>query len=349
MRKDKVKVIVWGLGAMGSGMAQLIARKQGFEITGICDLNPNYVGKSVKEVLNLENEELADVIIKNDINKLLEGTPCDVVLLATDSFTKKAFPKIKLCLEHKLNVISTAEEMAYPKANEPELTKELDKIAKENGVTVVGTGINPGLMMDLLAVTLTGAMTDVEKIVVKRVNSLSPFGKAVMDEQGVGLSLDEFNKKKNDGKLDGHVGFKESAMMMADALGWKIENFSQDMEAIVTEVDRKSPYGFAKANDVAGVNMTAQCYVDDKLKIDMYHPQQIEPQLEGVSTGDYIIIDGNPKINMAITPEVDGGLGTIAMCVNLIPHVINAKPGLKTMIDLPVPRAIMGDVREMID
>lgn len=349
MRKDKVKVIVWGLGAMGSGMAQLIARKQGFEITGICDLNPNYVGKSVKEVLNLENEELADVIIKNDINKLLEETPCDVVLLATDSFTKKAFPKIKLCLEHKLNVISTAEEMAYPKANEPELTKELDKIAKENGVTVVGTGINPGLMMDLLAVTLTGAMTDVEKIVVKRVNSLSPFGKAVMDEQGVGLSLDEFNKKKNDGKLDGHVGFKESAMMMADALGWKIENFSQDMEAIVTEVDRKSPYGFAKANDVAGVNMTAQCYVDDKLKIDMYHPQQIEPQLEGVSTGDYIIIDGNPKINMAITPEVDGGLGTIAMCVNLIPHVINAKPGLKTMIDLPVPRAIMGDVREMID
>lgn len=349
MRKDKVKVIVWGLGAMGSGMAQLIARKQGFEITGICDLNPNYVGKSVKEVLNLENEELADVIIKNDINKLLKETPCDVVLLATDSFTKKAFPKIKLCLEHKLNVISTAEEMAYPKANEPELTKELDKIAKENGVTVVGTGINPGLMMDLLAVTLTGAMTDVEKIVVKRVNSLSPFGKAVMDEQGVGLSLDEFNKKKNDGKLDGHVGFKESAMMMADALGWKIENFSQDMEAIVTEVDRKSPYGFAKANDVAGVNMTAQCYVDDKLKIDMYHPQQIEPQLEGVSTGDYIIIDGNPKINMAITPEVDGGLGTIAMCVNLIPHVINAKPGLKTMIDLPVPRAIMGDVREMID
>lgn len=52
---------------------------------------------------------------------------------------------------------------------------------------------------------------------------------------------------------------------------------------------------------------------------------------------------------MAITPEVPGGIGTIAMCVNMIPHVINARPGLKTMIDLPVPRAIMGDMRDLIE
>jgi len=37
------------------------------------------------------------------------------------------------------------------------------------------------------------------------------------------------------------------------------------------------------------------------------------------------------------------------MCVNMIPQVINSRPGLKTMLDLPVPRAIMGDMRELID
>lgn len=89
--------------------------------------------------------------------------------------------------------------------------------------------------------------------------------------------------------------------------------------------------------------------IEGELKIEMIHPQQVEPQLEGIHTGDYISIKGTPNINMAIKPEIPGGIGTIAMCVNMIPHVINARPGLKTMIDLPIPRAIMGDMRDLIE
>jgi len=136
--------------------------------------------------------------------------------------------------------------------------------------------------------------------------------------------------------------------MIADAIGWKVDKFEQQMKPIVTTIDRKSPYGFAAAGDVAGVNMTGQGWVDGEVKIDMIHPQQIEPEMEGTETGDYIVIKGTPPINMANKPEVEGGLGTIAMCVNMIPHVINSRPGLKTMLDLPVPRAIMGDMRELI-
>jgi 4-hydroxy-tetrahydrodipicolinate reductase len=307
--KEKVKVIIWGLGAMGSGIADVLLNKQGVEIVGV-------VGRGKK--------------------------------LGTDSFTKDAFDKIKYTVEKKINVISSAEEMAYPQAQEPELSKEIDKLAKENGVSVLGTGINPGLMMDLLAVALTGCMTDVESILCKRVNSLSPFGPKVMEEQGVGITEDEFKKGVEDGTLSGHVGFKESVYMIADALGWKVNRFEQQMKPILTNIDRKSPYGFAKAGNVAGVNMTGQGYIDDKLKIDMVHPQQIEPEMEGTQTGDYIKIKGTPEVNMAINPEVDGGLGTIAMCVNMIPLIINADAGLKTMIDLPVPRAIMGDFRDFI-
>ena len=51
---------------------------------------------------------------------------------------------------------------------------------------------------------------------------------------------------------------------------------------------------------------------------------------------------------MVNSPEVEGGLGTIAMCANMNPHVINAEPGLHTMITLPIPRALMGDVRDRI-
>lgn len=346
---ENVKVAIWGFGAMGSGIAKVLLRKKGVDIVGVCDIHPERVNRSIYDILGVEKNGRPDVVVCSEIEKVVHDANCDICVLATDSFTRKAFDKIKYVVGQKVNVISTAEEMSYPKAQEPELAAEIDRLAKANGVSVLGTGINPGLMMDLLAICLTGCMTDVESVTCRRVNSLSPFGPAVMEEQGVGLTVDAFNKGVADGTLAGHVGFAESVGMIAEALGWKVDKFKQQMKPIVTSVDRKSPYGFAAAGDVAGVNMTGQGYVDGEVKIDMIHPQQIEPEMEGTHTGDYIVLKGTPEVNMAINPEVDGGIGTIAMVVNMIPHVINARPGLKTMLDLPVPRAIMGDYRDYIE
>lgn len=346
---ENVKVAIWGFGAMGSGIAKVLLRKKGVDIVGVCDIHPERVNRSIYDILGVEKNGRPDVVVCSEIEKVVHDANCDICVLATDSFTRKAFDKIKYVVGQKVNVISTAEEMSYPKAQEPEHAAEIDRLAKANGVSVLGTGINPGLMMDLLAICLTGCMTDVESVTCRRVNSLSPFGPAVMEEQGVGLTVDAFNKGVADGTLAGHVGFAESVGMIAEALGWKVDKFEQQMKPIVTSVDRKSPYGFAAAGDVAGVNMTGQGYVDGEVKIDMIHPQQIEPEMEGTHTGDYIVLKGTPEVNMAIKPEVDGGIGTIAMVVNMIPHVINARPGLKTMLDLPVPRAIMGDYRDYIE
>lgn len=341
-----VKVIIWGLGAMGSGMARMLLGKKGVDIVGGIDIGAK-LGKSLYEVVGVEKGDREEVIIATR-DEVITEKAADVVLLCTDSFTAKAFDKIKFILEKKINVVTTAEEMAYPKAQEPELTEKMDAIAKENGVSVLGTGINPGLIMDLLVVIMTGCMQDVTKITSRRVNSLSPFGPAVMEEQGIGLSVEEFNKLKAEGNLAGHVGFHESINMIADAIGWKVDKIEQDMEAIVTDVDRQAPHGFAAAGDVAGVAMKGWGYVNGEKLIEMDHPQQIEPEQVGVSTGDYVIIEGNPAINMVNSPEVEGGIGTIAMVVNMIPHIINARAGLQTMLSLPVPRAIMGDMREMI-
>ncbi len=348
MRKENVKVAIWGFGAMGGGMAEMLLSKKGVDIVGVCDLHPDRVGKSIFEVLGIDRGDRADVIINSKIEEVAFVGAADVCLCATDSFTAKAFPRLKYVLEQKINVISTAEEMAYPKAQEPELAKQLDEIAKANGVSILGTGINPGLIMDLLVVTLTGCMTDLQHVEAKRVNSLSPFGPAVMEEQGVGITMDTFNAGLADGSLAGHVGFEESIAMIGDAVGWEVAKVETQMKPIQTDVDRTSPYGFAAAGNVAGVNMTGQGFVKDEVLIDMIHPQQIEPEQVGINTGDYIKLKGTPEVNMAITPEVEGGLGTIAMCVNMIPQIINADAGLQTMLDLPVPRAIQGDMRDRI-
>ncbi|SHH29518.1 2,4-diaminopentanoate:NAD(P)+ oxidoreductase [Caloranaerobacter azorensis DSM 13643] len=345
---ENVKVIIWGFGAMGSGMAKMLLKKKGVEIVGICDRNETRVNKSMYEVLGIERGDRPEVIIRENIEDVITEKCADVVLLATDSFTKNAFDKIKFCLEKKINVISTAEEMAYPMAQSPELSKEMDRIAKENGVTVLGTGINPGFIMDLLVIALTGACEEVHHIKASRINDLSPFGPAVMTEQGVGTTVEEFNKGVENGTLAGHVGFPESINMIADAVGWEVNKIEQTKEPIVSNVYRKTKYAEVQPGNVAGCRQMGYGYVGNELKIEMEHPQQILPEKEGVETGDYIWIKGIPDINMQIKPEIPGGIGTIAMCVNMIPHVINADSGLKTMLDLPVPRAIMGDMRKLI-
>ncbi len=334
---------------MGSGMAEMLIKKKGVEIVGVCDRHETRVGKDMYEVLGLDRGERNPVIITDNINDISKEKFADVALLATDSFTRGAYDKIVLMLENKMNVISTAEEMAYPQAQEPELAKKMNEIAKDNGVTVLGTGINPGFVLDYLILALSGTCESVEHISASRVNDLSPFGHAVMEEQGVGLTKEAFLKGVKDRTVAGHVGFPESIHMVADGIGWNIEKIDETREPIMSNTDRKTKYTEVKAGNVAGCKQCGYGYVGGEMKIDMEHPQQILPETEGIDTGDYINIKGVPNINMAIKPEIPGGIGTIAMCVNMIPHVLNAGAGLKTMLDLPVPRAIMGDMRDLLD
>ncbi|MCK5763465.1 MAG: saccharopine dehydrogenase NADP-binding domain-containing protein, partial [Clostridiales bacterium] len=143
MRTENVKIAIWGFGAMGSGMARMLLTKKGIEVVGVCDRDETRVGKDMYEVLGVECGDKKEVIISENIDAVLDQG-VDLCLLATDSYTAKAFPRLKLALEKKVNVISTAEEMAFPQAQNPELAIEIDRIAKENGVSVLGTGINPG-------------------------------------------------------------------------------------------------------------------------------------------------------------------------------------------------------------
>lgn len=343
---ENVKVIVWGLGAMGGGVAKVLMNKKGVDVVGAIDIGDK-VGKPIFEVLGEEFEGNENITV-GTVEDYIKPKAADVVVHCTDSFVENSFDKLKLIAENGMNIVSSAEEMAYPKAQSPELAEKLDQLAKENDITILGTGINPGHIMDLLVLVMTGAQIDVDQITSRRINSLSPFGKAVMEEQGIGIEVEEFEERKANGTMAGHVGFAESVNMMADALGVNLENFETSMDPIVTDVDRKSPYGFAKAGQVAGVAMKAKADVDGKEFFTLDHPQQIEPEQVGIETGDYVIIEGTPAVNMVNSPEVEGGLGTIAMLVNMIPKVINGEAGLKTMIDLPIPHAILGDFRDQV-
>lgn len=346
-----IKVIIWGFGAMGSGMARMLLKKQGIKIVAVLDINPELIGKRISDVLELAIDAERDATIVAPSAEVIKPGVADVVLVATDSFVKATLPRVKQCLEAGLSVISTAEEMAYPRAQSPEEAAELDRLAVAHGATLLGTGINPGFVLDSLILALTGTCEDVTSIYASRVNDLAPFGKAVMHEQGVGISVAEFTERVSDDSLAGHVGFPESVGLIAEGLGVTLPRLEQSKEPIVSTVDRKSTYGEAKAGHVAGIRQQVKAYTEDgACFIHLDHPQQICPQLEGVSTADHIEVNtGNYQVNLTISPEIPGGIGTIAMVVNAIPLVLNADPGLKTMLDLPIPRAIVGDFRDALN
>jgi 4-hydroxy-tetrahydrodipicolinate reductase len=336
-----IRVLQWGLGAMGSGMARLILEKPGLEIVAAVDSRSDYAGKDLGEVLKVGST--LGVSVSAHPDEVLDKGNVDIVVIATTSWLSEQVDDLRKIIKAGINCISIAEEMADAYAQNPGLAAELDTLCKDHNVTVLGTGVNPGFVLDLLVVVLTGGNHTVERIEASRVNDLSPYGPTVMKSQGVGITPAAFKAGVEDGTIVGHVGFPESINMISDALGLGVDRIIQTREPIISNVYRETPHVKVLPGMVAGCAHTGIGYSGDKEVIRLVHPQQIHPHLEGQDTGDYIHVFGKPEIHMAVKPEIAGGIATMGLAVNMIPHVVASTPGLKRMIDLPVPAALMGE------
>lgn len=335
---SEIKVLLWGLGAMGSGMAEMLLARENFRLVAAIDQHRDKAGRDVGEIIG---SAPLGVRVSTDPEEAFSGKP-DLALIETASFVQDVFPHIKYALGKNADVITIAEEMAYPWAASADLSHEIDRIARKQGNTVLGTGINPGFVLDTLIIALTGVCREVRRIHGKRVNNLAPFGPTVMETQGVGVTPEKFAAGLASGEIVGHVGFRQSAMLIGRALGWDIEDVVEEREPIISRVERKTEYVEVAPGEVAGCRHTARAYAGGKEVIFLEHPQQVCPEAEDVQTGDYITIDGEPPLELAIEPEIPGGVGTMAIAVNMIPLVINGPRGLVTMADLPVPRGLPG-------
>lgn len=344
--RDVIRVLVLGTGQMGSGIARLVLQKPGLALTGAYGRRKQRAGTDLGRAIGMGHD--LGVAISNDLEAAIVQARPEVAIQTTCSRLADALPEISTLVRSGINVISIAEEMAYPAASSPALASELDRLAVEHGVTVLGTGINPGFVLDLLIITLSGVCSHIQSITAKRINDLSPYGPSVLASQGVGLTPEAFRAGLEDGSVVGHFGFPQSIHMVADALGWEIERIEENREAIISTVRRETTYVTVAPGGVAGCMHTAVAYRRGTPVITLIHPQQVHPHLDGVETGDVIEINGTPQVRLAGSPEIPGGLGTIALAVNSIPHVLNAVPGLHTMADLPVPAAMLGNARRLV-
>jgi len=329
-----IKVAVWGTGMMGQGLLRYILDRPGdIDLVGVIVTNPAKNGVAVGALV----ERACDVVMTTDSAAVLGRRP-DVVCICTQSNLDEVEGQIEPCVRAGANVLCIAEKLAYPWASDPAWAERFDALAKAHGVSILGTGINPGFVLDALIVMWSSVCLRVDRVEAQRVNDLSPFGPTVMASQGVGTTVEEFERGVAAGTIVGHMGFPESINLIARAFGWEIDEIVETREPIVTTVERSTAHVHVAPGDVCGCRHIGRGYSGGELRVELVHPQQIHPGLEGVQTGDYIHIVGDPEIRMSNVPEVPGGKGTYASTGNYIPLICSAPSGVLTVVDMPLPR-----------
>jgi 4-hydroxy-tetrahydrodipicolinate reductase len=331
--KKKFDIVQVGLGPMGRLIAKLILNRDNLSFKGVVDVDPELINRNLAELV--DESKGSKLIIESELNGILSREEVDVTIIATSSSLELVIPLITQAVEFGSNVISICEELSYPFLNYPELSEKLDSLANSNNVTIVGTGINPGYLMDLLPIVLTAPCQRVESIKVTRVMNSAKRRVPFQRKIGTGLNPNDFRTKIDDKEITGHVGLKESIMMICNALGFSYDEIKEfPPKEIVTDKEMTTSYGEnVPQGFVCGLQSKAVAIKDnyDIVLLDFiaYAGEHEEY--------DSIEIFGTPNIYQKIIGGVHGDLGTSAMVVNLIPIVSKAKSGLLTMKDLPAP------------
>jgi len=322
------RVIQYGLGPIGSAMARHVVERHGLDLVGGVDIDPAKVDKDVGDVIGL-GRRLGFGVAKN-LGRVLEQTEADVVLHTTSSHFRVFKAQIIEILEAGVDVVSTAEELSFPWLAHPEEAAEINLTAKRVGKTVLATGVNPGFVMDSLPLYLTAICQQVDYLGVRRVINASTRRGAFQAKIGAGMTVDEFRAKMDAGRM-GHVGLPESVGMVFDTLGKRMSRYESHVEPVLAERLLKTDYFEVEPGRVAGLKQVARAYTDGG----EFMVLVFIAALDMGEDGDTITITGVPNLEVTLK-GTNGDLATVAIVVNAIGRVCEARPGLVTMRDMPM-------------
>ncbi len=331
---NNMKVIIMGCGIMGRKVAQALMHKQSFSIVGALDIDPDLIGKDLGDLFSPPVE--IGIRIEGSPHALLAGVDADALVQTTSSHLAAVYPQIEPFVRAGLNVVSTCEELSYPWKRHPELAAKLDHMAKEAVVTIVGTGINPGYLMDSLPLTLTAPCLRVDALRVTRMMNSArrriPFQKKV----GTAMTPEEFREKIAGGVITGHVGLLESINMIAAGLGWELDDATElPPEPVIAESPTESGLGPVSLGNVLGLKSVAYGVKNGQHVITL----EFIAHAGVTEEFDEIVVTGEPDVHQKILGGVHGDIGTVSMTINTIPKAVAAAPGLKVMSELPAPCA----------
>ncbi len=328
-KPSRARVALVGLGPIGIEVGKALAGRPNIELLGAADPAEAIAGRSLSEVMDVP---APDLVVDSSAALLYARssqarTGHDVAVLCTGSRLESVLPQIEEAVQAGFHVVSTCEELAYPDLKNPVLAHRINQKAREHNVGVLGTGVNPGLVMDRLALAAAAACVRVDRVKVTRVVDAAKRRGPLRAKVGAGLTREEFLRGVAQKKL-GHVGLSESAAIIAQGLGFPIEEITETIEPVLAKEETD---GIA-AGRVVGLHQIAVVQAGDEITVELDLTMAV-----GISEpSDTIEIEGDPPVNMRVSGGFHGDRATVGCVVNAIPFVVDAPPGLHTVVTLPL-------------
>lgn len=337
--KPRIKVVICGLGFTGKHIARMMLQKDCIECVGAVDKFQG-VGKDLGDVLELGRK--TGIRVSEHPEEVLKKSSPDVWIEATATYIKNIYPRVIDALNHGSNVITLAEEFTDPWLYEPDLADKINETAKKNNVTMVGTGFNPGLWMDIWPFFLTGFVSEIRGITINYMSDLSPYAysQTVVRNYGFGLDPEEVQRKIKDGDIKLSIGTKGLANNLANSLGDKIIEISEVSRPLISGITLDySPAVVIHPGQVYGGSVDVKAITEKGVTVNFQKQFCLKPLMEIPDFGDQpktaakIEIEGEPNISSTLSIRSARGLSTSApRLVNWIPYIVKANPGL--LIDL---------------
>jgi 2,4-diaminopentanoate dehydrogenase len=327
--RKKIRVVQFGVGPIGASIVRLMRQKPSLEIVGAVDKDPLKAGRDLGEIAGAHDRPWGITIVP-DVSALLE-TSTDLVVHTTSSYLADVMNELLACISAGCCVVSTCEELSYPFHKHPQLATTLDTCAKEEGVAIVGTGVNPGFVMDKLLLTLSAAAQRVDWAGATRIVDASQRRLPLQKKIGAGMQRDEFREEVAAGRIK-HHGLPESIAMAAEGLGFALDDISETIEPILAEETVKTEFLEVAPGQVAGVHQIARGISAGQEKILM----ELQMYVGAKQPSDSVELRGEPNLSMIIPGGIHGDLATAAIAVNAIPAILQAPAGLRTVRDLPL-------------
>jgi 4-hydroxy-tetrahydrodipicolinate reductase len=330
-----IRVVLIGLGPIGAAVARQLVTRKGFRIVGAVDIDPLKIGRDAGDILELGRK--LRVKVTPDVTKTLKAVKPDVAVMCTLSSLKNVLPQFEEVLKRRVPIVTTTEEAAYPTPATLRFAKRLDTAARKAKVAVLGTGVNPGFLMDALPIALTSVCERVDRIEVHRVQDARIRRLPFQQKIGAGLTTAQFQRGVERGTLR-HVGFAQSIQMIADAVGWKLDRVTDEVKPRICEEPVATELLAVDPGYVSGLVQDGIGYVKGQPRITLH----LEAYLGAPQSYDSVLIEGMPRIYSKIDGGVHGDIATASMTINAIPAALMAAPGFRTMRDLRLPSFFSG-------
>jgi len=325
---NKLKILLIGFGKVGMKIAEFILERESLEIIGVLEKDHNMIGKDIGVLSGKKN---TGIIISGSLEDILKAKKPDAAIISTVSDINMILESIGEILKFKVPVVSTCEELLYPWKGAGAIAEKIDGLARENGVAAIGTGVNPGFLMDSYPVFLTAVCQRVDDIKISRIQDASFRRERFKHKIGAGLEIKEFKKMIREGKM-GHVGLKESVDMIASRMNWTLDDYKETVAPVIAERDILDKDYKIKKGQAAGIKQTGVGFEKGKEKITLIFKASIGE----ADPFDRVEISGEPDIVSEIKGGINGDIATAAIVINAVMQITKAPPGLRTMVDIPL-------------